>query len=220
MISLVDKEVGVSCQQAMRHLSFSKMAPAGKLDPMADGLLLVVSGEDLKDFDNYLGLDKEYQATIILGYQTDSYDILGIPRKTDQIKNILDYTGDFTFSLPPFSAYKIKGKPSWYWARKGIEVERPVMKTKIYSITINQEYTISASELKQEIQRRLSLVQGDLRQEEIKPLWAPLINEETKAIDVIISCSSGTYIRSLANEIGGTVLSLTRTRIGKYILER
>jgi tRNA pseudouridine(55) synthase len=220
MISLINKEIGVSCQQAMRHLSFPKMAPAGKLDPMADGLLLIVSGDDLKNFDSYLGLDKEYQATIILGYQTDSYDILGIPRKTEKTKNILDYTGDFTFSLPPFSAYKIKGKPSWYWARRGIAVERPVMKTKIYSININQEYTISASELKQEIERRLSLVQGDLRQEEIKPLWNPLITTETKAISVTISCSGGTYIRSLANEIGGTVLGLTRTRIGEHVLKR
>lgn len=220
MISLVDKEIGVSCQQAMRHLSFPKMAPAGKLDPMADGLLLVVSGDDLKNFDSYLGLDKEYRAVIILGYQTDSYDILGIPRKTDKKKNILDYVGDFTFPLPPFSAYKIKGKPSWYWARKEIPVERPVMTTKIYSIDINKEYTISPTDLNQEIQRRLSLVEGDLRQEEIKPLWAPLITKDTRVMDVTISCSSGTYIRSLANEIGGTVLSLTRTRIGEHVLER
>ena len=57
------------------------MTYAGRLDPIATGDLLVLTGEECKKKDEYLGLDKEYEATVLLGFQTDSYDVLGIPSK-------------------------------------------------------------------------------------------------------------------------------------------
>ena len=53
------------------------MTYAGRLDPMASGVLLVLAGEETKNKDKYLGLDKEYDFEILFGFATDTYDILG-----------------------------------------------------------------------------------------------------------------------------------------------
>ena len=63
-----------------------KIAYAGRLDPMAQGLLLLIIGDkENKKINKHLKKDKEYHAQILLGIQTDSYDILGIPKKSEQI---------------------------------------------------------------------------------------------------------------------------------------
>ena len=51
---------------------------AGRLDPMAEGKLLILIGEECKDKEKYLGLDKEYEVEIVIGLETDTYDALGI----------------------------------------------------------------------------------------------------------------------------------------------
>jgi len=55
-----------------------KMAYAGRLDPMAEGKLLIIIGEECKNLNKYLGLDKEYIFEILLGFKSDSQDILGL----------------------------------------------------------------------------------------------------------------------------------------------
>jgi len=53
------------------------MTYAGRLDPLAEGLLLVLTGEECKNKEKYLGLDKEYEVDVLFGFATDTYDILG-----------------------------------------------------------------------------------------------------------------------------------------------
>jgi len=53
------------------------MTYAGRLDPMASGVLVILAGEEIKNKDKYLGLDKEYEFSILFGFSTDTYDILG-----------------------------------------------------------------------------------------------------------------------------------------------
>ena len=55
-----------------------KMTYAGRLDPLASGVLLVLVGEECKKKEKYLGLDKEYELTILFGFSTDSHDVLGL----------------------------------------------------------------------------------------------------------------------------------------------
>lgn len=55
-----------------------KMTYAGRLDPMAEGELLVLVGEECYEKEKYLGLDKEYEFDILFGFGTDTYDILGL----------------------------------------------------------------------------------------------------------------------------------------------
>ncbi|KKR79021.1 MAG: tRNA pseudouridine synthase B [Candidatus Nomurabacteria bacterium GW2011_GWA2_40_9] len=58
------------------------MTYAGRLDPMASGLLIILAGEECKNKEKYLNLDKEYEFEILFGFQTDTYDILGKITKT------------------------------------------------------------------------------------------------------------------------------------------
>ncbi len=63
-----EKEIGVDVP----------MTYAGRLDPMAEGLLLILVGDECKKKDEYLGLDKEYEVEILLGIGSDTGDILGL----------------------------------------------------------------------------------------------------------------------------------------------
>ncbi len=205
------------------------MTYAGRLDPIATGELLVLTGEECKKKDEYLGLDKEYEATVLFGFQTDSYDILGIPRlrgSTSQSKdgevepltsNILKNIGKFTQEYPPYSSKTVDGKQLHEHARAG-EIEGldiPTKEVEIYSIENVSFGEISNSELQKEILETVDLVVGDFRQEEIKNSWRSLLKEDSQYMvaSFRLKVSSGTYIRSLANRLGGTLLSLHRTKI-------
>src|SRR3989344_2297636 len=69
-----------------------KMTYAGRLDPMAEGVLLILTGDDCKEKQKYLGLNKEYEFEILWGFQTDTYDILGLDPMAEGVLLIL--TGD------------------------------------------------------------------------------------------------------------------------------
>ncbi|MBU4536810.1 hypothetical protein KJ603_02105, partial [Patescibacteria group bacterium] len=68
-----------------------KMTYAGRLDPMAEGELLVLVGEECKKKEEYLRLDKEYEVDILFGFETDSYDILGIIQKKVDVARPQNY---------------------------------------------------------------------------------------------------------------------------------
>jgi tRNA pseudouridine55 synthase len=96
-----------------------KMTYAGRLDPLAEGLLIVLIGEECKNKEKYLGFDKEYEVDILFGFSTDTYDVLGkvtgvsdteklsIEKVTDVIQSSV---GKFTQKYPAFSSKTIKGK--------------------------------------------------------------------------------------------------------------
>ncbi len=92
-----------------------KMAYAGRLDPMAEGVLLMIAGNELKNFDDYLKLNKKYEATLLFGFHTDTYDILGIPKRGKEllVKKILKkhfclLRENFPFFFRPFHHTKLK----------------------------------------------------------------------------------------------------------------
>ncbi len=212
-----------------------KMAYAGRLDPMAEGVVLIIKGEELKNFDSYLSLDKDYRAKILFGFSTDTYDILGLPKLKERVvsseeakKEIENIKGNFEFFLPPYSSYKIKKKPLFYWAKEGRldEVEIPKKKVEVYSIIVEGVTFLNNKELEEEIIRKIGRVQGDFRQELITKEWSRLLQEERSylVVDVLVSCGSGCYVRSIAHEVGerlgsgGVLLSLVRERVGDYQL--
>ncbi|MEK7130743.1 MAG: pseudouridine synthase, partial [Patescibacteria group bacterium] len=108
------------------ELKDEKMTYAGRLDPMAEGVLLILAGKAVHKKEKYLKLDKEYEGEILFGFETDTYDILGLSKRKKQptsitvldgiIKNL---EGEISLPLPPYSSYKIKGKPLFQWAREG-----------------------------------------------------------------------------------------------------
>jgi len=196
-ILLIDKPVGptsfaiVGKVRAMSGIK--KVGHAGTLDPLASGLMIVLVGKEFtKQADKFLKLDKTYQAELILGQTTTTYDAEGeITKKSAQkpslaeIKTTLkSFVGEISQTPPIYSALKIAGQPAYKLARAGEEVKLAPRQVKIYSIS-------------------------------------NIIYKYPK-LSFITKVSSGTYIRSLANDIGdklgtGAYLSgLRRTQIGQY----
>lgn len=213
-----------------------KMSYAGRLDPMAEGLLLVLSGEKLKDQTHYWNLPKEYIAEFLLGASSDSGDVLGIlkehpvPEITEKEagKIIEGLKGKINLPLPAFSSYRVKGKPLFEWAKEGglSGEEIPERDMEIHgSEFLGIEFRLWEI-LQKEAVGRINLVRGDFRQEKAKESWLGFRAKkmEYPVLMVRINCSSGTYIRSLAGHIGSLfktgalVFSLKRTRIGDFSL--
>lgn len=129
----------------VRHLMGARKAGhAGTLDPLATGLLIICTGKKTKDLSGFVGLDKEYLVRMRLGGSTASYDAATPVEKwkpteqlTDgQIKVVLQRFVGPQEQLPPmFSAAKVGGKRLYQYARKGMEIERPMREIVIRSIT-------------------------------------------------------------------------------------
>jgi tRNA pseudouridine(55) synthase len=209
-----------------------KMTYAGRLDPMAEGVLLVLVGEECKNKDEYLGLDKEYEFEILWGFQTDTYDTLGIPKINTRFKHsdILENVGmlekmkgKFRQKYPPYSSMTVKGKQLFQWAREErlTEIEIPDAEIEIYEAEFLGNRKIEKEELLKNILSRIDKVAGDFRQEEIKKEWKNILNNNLDVrvpSEFVISkfrikCSSGTYVRGVANELGGIAYGIKRTRI-------
>ncbi len=197
-IVLLNKSKGISSFKAINKLKWiiksNKVGHAGTLDPIAEGLLIVMINNATKFSDNLMKRDKEYFVELELGYETATYDTEGeITEKYESEINISDekifevirsFIGEIMQVPPMYSAIKINGEKLYELARKGIEVERQARKIKIYSIRE--------------------------------------INIEQNKISFYAEVSSGTYIRSLVRDIGrklgvyATMTRLVRTKIDKY----
>lgn len=177
-------------------LKIKKVGHAGTLDPLATGLLIVCAGKKTKSIEAYMGQEKEYTGTFVLGKTTESFDrekeVIAVADPShltlDQVKAAAaQLTGDIMQVPPMHSAIKVDGKRVYESARKGIEVKMEARPVQV------SEFVITRFELPE--------------------------------IDFRIVCSKGTYIRSLARdmgeilEVGAYMSALTRTRIGDFMLE-
>ena len=201
-----------------------KMTYAGRLDPMAEGKLIVLVGEECKQKDKYLEMDKEYEVDILFAFKTDSYDILGLIEEVSSIDFLVNYDisqhdislkrflentkGKFLQKYPIFSSKTIKGKPLFQITKDGElgQKEIPKKEVEIYKSELLKSYYISGRDLKANIMKRILLLKGDFRQEEILEKWNQELRgrEEEKFLlsKIRIKCSSGTYMRTLANRLG------------------
>jgi len=219
-----------------------KLSYAGRLDPMAEGLLLVLIGDENKNRSIYENLTKTYEFSVLFGIETDSYDILGIPQIvstkpwTDDDESLLyqymkTYIGTYKQSYPPFSSKPVHGKPLYKWAREGKlgEINIPSHEVTITSFEKHDSCTMSIHELKNLINKQITPLTGAFRQNEIIISWEKLLKQtKTRMFPVlsfVISCSSGTYVRGVAHELGqslkkgGITLSIKRTCIGNFTLD-
>jgi len=229
-----------------------KMTYAGRLDPLAEGLLLVLVGEECKKKEKYLGLDKEYEVDILFGFATDTYDILGVIKSKVEsykvatnleIQKILEtFVGKFLQKYPAFSSKNIKkilktrkngGLALRREAGKGessvfSETEEETMdkEVEIKTIEFLGERTVSKQDLEKYIIDSVNLVKGDFRQKEIlnkwEKAWSRSVLDEFSVFSIKVNCTSGTYMRSLANSIGEKInvpalaLNIKRIKIGHY----
>lgn len=191
-----------------------KMTYAGRLDPMAEGVMIALVGEECKKKDEYLGLDKEYIFEVLFGFETDTFDILGIPKSRD-IKPY-DFQNFVGKKIQEYPAYSSR---TFQMARDGIDFEPPTKEVEIFSIEMLEEREIESDKMLAEILERIDLVNGDFRQEEIKSAWKNILENAPEKFQIAkfkINCSSGTYVRSICNELGGLAYLIHRTRVGEY----
>ena len=206
-ILLIDKPLEWTSFQAVNKIRWHirkrfdikkiKVGHAGTLDPLATGLLIICTGKQTKNINQYQGQIKEYTGTFTIGATTPSYDLESEVNETFPTQHITDelihkateqFLGTIQQKPPIFSALKKDGKRLYELARKGEAVDIPTRE-----ITIN-EFEIT--------------------------------NIELPKIDFRVVCSKGTYIRSLAFDFGkalnsGAHLSaLRRTKIGDFSVEK
>lgn len=215
----------------------SKLTYAGRLDPMAEGVLLVLTDEDNNRRDEFLGLEKEYEFEVLWGVETDTYDVLGkivaekIPAifKPNDFRKTLDkFEGVYDQPYPPYSSQPVQGKPLFWWAREGRlnEIEIPRKEIEIKKLEHVRDTKITTSELREKILYNISLVKGDFRQEEITAGWQKFFAKYPSAIFTIstfqATVSSGAYMRGFAHVFGkelgcgAIALRILRTKVGKY----
>lgn len=241
---LIDKPLGATplealdmLRRARPELAGAKLAYAGRLDPMASGLLLALHGPLLQRQEDYWELPKEYEATMLVGLQTDTYDLLGIPRRGSSVdvpaQRLMvaahGLVGKMYLSVPLFSSHRQKGKPLFAWAREGIpgDVEVPVRRMAVSQVDVTDSGTLDHRQLFALAQQCITRVRGDFRQEQIMNAWRELLQEPATwpTVKLRLSCSSGTYVRSLAHELGrrlggaGMLLELRRFRVGQWRLD-
>ena len=213
-ILLVDKPQGISSHRvvsiARRRLDLKKIGHAGTLDPMATGLLILGVGPSTRLLTHLVGLGKTYTATIRLGVGTDSDDADGDPvaalgAPADSVSDAAIESAVATLRGPidqvpsTVSAIKVDGRRAYDLARKGEEVTLKA-----------RRITVDRFEVQGRVDRVVSVHGADV----------PVID-----LDVVVSCSSGTYVRALARDVGtalGTGAHLTalrRTVVGPFSVE-
>lgn len=195
-----DAKYGELTEEELRQVptrpKIVKVGHAGTLDPFATGLLIVLVGKATKRAQEFLKLDKEYEATIVLGKKSSTGDpegeiteVVGAPVPTQEAVEecARGMVGEMMQRVPEYSAVKINGQRAYKLARAGKQVEMPVRKVNLYSM-------------------------------EVLGYDFPEVKIRTKV-------SSGTYIRALGEEMGerlGTgayVKELRRTQVGKWRVE-
>ena len=205
-IVLVDKPWGLSSHGAVsavrKALGTKKVGHAGTLDPAATGLLVMGVGTGTRLLTYLVGLDKAYQAVMRLGYETTTDDAEG-ERVTGNTADLTAVTDDDITGVIETFRGVIHQVPSTYSAIK---------------VDGKRAYDLARSGQSVDLKSR---------QVTISHLRAGTITRGEDAVDVEleIDCSSGTYIRALARDIGrelgvgGHLSSLRRTRVGPFSVE-
>lgn len=240
-VYLIAKQVGESMGQLVERFRSDKglgtevsITFAGRLDPLAEGLCVLLVGSFVHEKEKYLAYDKTYTGTFVTGIATDTYDIAGMPKlhsevmsREEMLREIKNWKTCTEQLYPMYSSKPVDGKPLWMWARDG---ELPPGGVPSHAISVSEskgEYvgSIALDELRGQVSDLLEKFPAGFRQDEIRVAWESLGAIGSFGIfkfEVIVS--SGTYVRGLVHVLGersaaGAALkTLIRTRIGPFSL--
>jgi tRNA pseudouridine(55) synthase len=228
------------------------LAYAGRLDPMATGKLLILIGDECKHQTKYHSLDKEYEFSVLFGVSSDTGDVLGrltlaTPHYNVTLKSlrpiITSLRGQTELPYPHFSAKTVRGKPLHMWTLENRlnEIIVPSKKSEVYSLQLHSIQQKKRRAIYHEALSKINSIPkvtderkalgNDFRREDIRSDWA-LFEHTGNADDlftiVTLRCvaSSGTYMRSLAEEVSrrlhmsqktsSLAYHIHRTKIGVY----
>lgn len=240
-------EVAEQWRSTKLKMAGVSLAYAGRLDPMASGKLLILIGEECKKQAEYHNLDKEYQFDILFNAKSDSGDVLGIVETglpTVIIENnvkekLKKFVGEIEMPYPIFSAKTVQGKPLHTWAmeKRLDEIEIPTRKSTIYSLKLNETKNFTRDEVALMAVEKINLLPtvtdprkslgNDFRRPEVLASWksfskAGKSDDQYSIVSIKCICSSGTYMRTLAEFIAeslntvGLAFNIHREKIGLY----
>jgi tRNA pseudouridine55 synthase len=199
-VLLINKPLRWTSFDAIRKIRYltktKKVGHAGTLDPLATGLLIVCTGKFTKKINEYMAQEKEYTGTITLGATTPTYDLESEPQ-----------------NFKPF---------------EHITQEQLIKTSQTFTGLIQQVPPIHSA-IKKEGKRVYELARKGVEVKlEPRPVTISvfeIVKVELPVVHFRVVCSTGTYIRSLANDFGeklgcgGYLSSLCRTRIGNFLLQ-
>ncbi len=224
------QDVGQSTTQITKNiakLSGQKATHTGILDPMAEGVIIVLTGQQRFNKIDFAGWRKTYEFEIVLGIKTDSFDGLGyitelnlqklknLPR-VESIKSIIQkFVGDYEQEIPVYSGKTVSGKKLFMYPKLGIPIDKlPRKKGVIYKIELLKLRNILLKEIAADVIARIRNIKiGEFRQDKVISDWEALytnMNEEnTKeynnlnmpALTIKVEISRGMYIRALSQDI-------------------
>ena len=237
-IYLITKKLGQTPLEKIEEIRKSKKIPksvsmtyAGRLDPAAEGKLIILTDKDVLEKEKYTSLSKIYVINVLFGLKTDTGDLLGIPTekeankitKTQLMKVFKKLSGKRLQKYHPYSSKNIAGVPLWQMARDSKKVDIPEHIVEIKNIKILKENTISYKNILSRVEKICREVKGDFRQEKIIESWKKISNKKFQSFQLEIKSSAGAYMRVLAEEIGEelgencTCFSIKRTKIESFI---
>jgi len=190
-IVLVDKPGGPSSfaiVSDLRRRTGARTGHAGTLDPFATGLLLLLSGSATKVASCFVGLDKRYVTDVDLTARTSTGDPEGDvserlepPTRAELERRLAGLRGDIELPIPAASAVKIGGERAYRLARRGIEVQMPVRRSRVDALDV--------------------------------------ISYTGEEVRLDLRVSSGTYVRAIADALGGHCRTLRRLEIGPFSVD-
>ena len=190
-IVLVDKPAGptsFAIVAELRRKTGARTGHAGTLDPFATGLLLLLSGSATKIAQCFVGLDKRYLTDIDLTARTSTGDLQGevleqqaAPDQEELWARLARLRGEVELPIPAVSAVKIGGERAYKLARRGVEVEMPLRRSRVDALDV--------------------------------------ITYTGEEVQLDLSVSSGTYVRAIADVLGGHCRTLRRTKVGPFSVD-
>ncbi len=181
-----------------------KVGHAGTLDPLATGLLVLCIGDDTKKIEQLQGMSKTYTGVFTFGATTPSFDLekaIEDTLPTDQLSDervqaeIPQFLGDILQVPPVFSAVKVDGKRLYKNARTGEAVEMPFRTVRVDSFEVGPLRPVSTVDTQPP-----TMIGKKAAQIMLHPDYLG-----GKQVDFVITCGKGTYIRSVANDLGQAV---------------
>ena len=243
-ILIVDKPAGMSSHDIVNEVRYAlkirKVGHAGALDTFSTGVMLILVGKATKLSDSFMGMEKSYTAKMLLGVATETQDIEGkvvkckpdleIDEKLIKL-TINSFDGGYSQGVSPFSSVKVAGKKL-----------RKVLRDKTYTYKIvkdnkNERFIELYGKDNNVLKERILIPKRDVKIKdiEIKSIETvesadlhfaePIIKGEYIVVTFSLSCSKGTYVRQLAEDIGeklgapACLIALRRTRIGEFTEE-
>ena len=212
---IVNKPAGMTSHDVVsvirKLVGTRRVGHTGTLDPFATGVLVVLVGRATRLMQFLSASEKEYEAVIRLGYATDTGDITGRPLPTqedeptpkrlakEEIESaIASLRGEIEQVPPMYSAKRIQGRKLYEFARRGEHIERKAARVKITVFEVVEKDGV----------------------------FMKLNTDATLDLTVRVACSAGTYVRTLAEDlgkrlgVGAHLAELRRTRAGHFKMEQ